>query len=68
MAVQGNGVTLGHISKPVQELCVLQQIAFTHQPLVGLHQQTKQTGLTVCAVLKAPLPMAFPTPGMEQAA
>lgn len=37
VAVQGNGVTIGHISKPVQELCVLQPAAFTHQPLVGLH-------------------------------
>lgn len=37
MAAQGNGVTTGHISKPVQELCVLEPIAFTHQPLVGLH-------------------------------
>lgn len=37
MAVQGNGVTIGHISKPVQELCVLQPTAFTLQPLVGPH-------------------------------
>lgn len=36
-AGQGNGVTTGHIPKPVQELCVLKPTAFTHQPLVGLH-------------------------------
>lgn len=36
-AVQGNGVTLGHISKPLQELRVLKPITFTHHSLVGLH-------------------------------
>lgn len=37
VGVQGNGFTIGHISKPIQELCVLQRIKFTHQSLVGLH-------------------------------
>ena len=36
-SVQGKGFTTGHISKPIQELRVLEPIKFTHQPLVGLH-------------------------------
>lgn len=36
VAVQGNGFTIGHISKPIQELRVLKPIKFTHQSLVGL--------------------------------